>query len=101
MSEQPHHILEEQEEERKPKRKRICYTSELKLKLIQLCIQNGNRYIETVPEDDFWSYIRTLFLSMLECNTNTRNGISIHRKVADISGVAIAPPTDLEQAINT
>ncbi|KAF8434464.1 hypothetical protein BGX38DRAFT_1219473 [Terfezia claveryi] len=124
MSEQHHHALEEQQQQQnrseheqqqqsKSERKRIRYTSQLKLKLIQLCIQNGDRYIETTPEEDFWSYIRTLFPSVTECNTG--NGSTIRRKVADIvserkaaiairqtqSGVAIAPPTDLEQAIDT
>ncbi|KAF8415346.1 hypothetical protein EV426DRAFT_630077 [Tirmania nivea] len=113
MSEQHHYKLEESQEQSQPKRKRITYTSELKLKLMQLCIENGDRYIETVPEDNFWSYIRTLFFSITELNTG--NGSTIRRKVADIvserkaiiavqraqSGVAVAPPTDLEQATDT
>lgn len=113
MSEQHDPTLEEQQPQSPSKRKRIRYTSELKLKLIRLCIQNGDRYIKPVPQDDFWSYIRTQFL---ECNSG--NGSTIRRKVADIvserkaaiairraqSGVvvAVAPPaTDLEQAIDT
>lgn len=52
MSEQHNYTSEEPQEQSQPDRKRIRYTPELKLKLIQLCIENGDRYIETTPEDD-------------------------------------------------
>ncbi|KAF8435568.1 hypothetical protein BGX38DRAFT_1145623 [Terfezia claveryi] len=99
MPEQHHQTSEESQEQSQSDRKRIRYTPELKLKLIQLCIENGDHYIETTPEDDFWSYIRTLFISFTECIVG--NGSTIRRKVADKSGVAVAPPTDLEQATDT
>ncbi|KAF8458119.1 hypothetical protein BGX38DRAFT_1265407 [Terfezia claveryi] len=113
MPEQHHQTSEESQEQSQSDRKRIRYTPELKLKLIQLCIENGDHYIETTPEDDFWSYIRTLFISFTECIVG--NGSTIRRKVVDIvserkatiavrrvqSGVAVAPPTDLEQVTDT
>ncbi|KAF8454151.1 hypothetical protein BGX38DRAFT_1268041 [Terfezia claveryi] len=113
MPEQHHQTSKESQEQSQSDQKRIRYTPELKLKLIQLCIENGDHYIETTPEDDFWSYIRTLFISFTECIVG--NGSTIRRKVADIvserkatiavrrvqSGVAVAPPTDLEQATDT
>ncbi|RPB19083.1 hypothetical protein L211DRAFT_853493 [Terfezia boudieri ATCC MYA-4762] len=104
MSAQDHHTLEEQQEQSQSERKRIRYTPELKLKLIQLCIQNGDRYIETTPEDDFRSYIRTLFLSFTECIIG--NGSTIRRKVADIVISAVTSllqlhPTQQHNTIST
>ena len=71
-------------------RRRIHYTPELKLKLMKLCVENGARYIETVPMDDFWRYIRALFISANglrdggDRDGSDRDGGSIRRKVASI-----------------
>jgi len=50
LTEQPEH-----------KTKRLHYTPELKLKLIHLCINNHERYLEEASEVLFWQYITALF----------------------------------------
>ena len=96
------------------RRTRIQYTAELKLKLIQLCIDNGDRYLTTASEDEFWRYIRIQFMKILGLQTPPDGG-PICRKVgtivadlkADISvrqsgsGIAVPAATDLEQATDT
>lgn len=82
MPEPQHQTSEEPQEQSQTDRKRIQYTPELKLKLMQLCIQNGDRYIETIPNVVNSNSIRTLFRSVTKFNTG--NGSTIRRKVADI-----------------
>ena len=84
MHEQDLFKPEEDQHDDQPDRRRIHYTPEFKLKLMQLCVQNGDQYMETVPEEDVWSYIQTLFMSITECNTG--NGNTICCKVADMVG---------------
>ena len=60
-------------------RRRIRYTPKLKLKLIQLCIENGGQFLEARSEDDFWRFIRTLFAEMsgLEPGDGVRYGAKL------------------------
>ena len=92
------------------KPKRVHYTPELKLQLIRLCINNGERYLEPGSEIPFWQYISALFKDI-----TGQQGADVRKKVQSmvgdrkasieaqktLSGVAIAPITDLEQAINS
>lgn len=84
--------------------KRIHYTPQLKLQLIRLCIEHGERFLTVESEDEFWREIQALFGPMAGSTTIDRG--EIHRKVlslvadkkatikvrARLSGVAIAAP---------
>ncbi|KAF8455124.1 hypothetical protein BGX38DRAFT_1258235 [Terfezia claveryi] len=92
-----------------PKPKHFHYTPELKLQLIHLCIGNGDQYLEEPQEDPFWQYITAIFQQ-----TSGNQGACARKKVTAmvaerkstleardmLSGVAIPPVTDLEQAID-
>ena len=41
-------------------RKRIHYTPQLKLQLIRLCIENGERFLAVDSEDEFWRDIQVV-----------------------------------------
>jgi len=92
------------------KPKCLHYTPELKLELIRLCINDTERYINEPAEVTFWQYMSALFKDV----TN-HQGADIRKKVASmvaeckatldarkmLSGVALPPVTDLEQAIDS
>ena len=89
-------------------RSRLFYTPELKLQLIRLCIENTDRYLE-LNGNVFWQYILAIFKEQ----TGYQPG-DLRKKVASmvterqatievnkrLSGVAIPPLTDLEQALD-
>lgn len=89
--------------------KRVHLTPELKLFLIRLCSENKERYLEEPTEFTFWQFITALFKEMTgHEGADLRKTVNVmvgDRKAALeaqrlLSGVALRPATDLEQAID-
>ncbi|KAF8454418.1 hypothetical protein BGX38DRAFT_1268017 [Terfezia claveryi] len=105
LSEQP----TQEQSQGEPSKKRLHYTPQLKLQLICLCVENRERYIEESLETTFWQYISILFKEI-----SSHHGADVRKKVISmvseckatlearkqLSGVALPPVTDLEQAID-
>ena len=99
-------------QERKYQR-RVRYTPELKLKLMQLCVEYQDRYLEMNSIDDFFRFIRTQFAPHAGIEPIIGDGVQLRQKVKSMiadrqaaiarqklqSGVAIAA-TDLDQAVD-
>ncbi|KAF8459137.1 hypothetical protein BGX38DRAFT_1264826 [Terfezia claveryi] len=91
------------------KQKRVHYTPELKLLLLRLCIEHQEHYLEEQTEATFWQFITALFRERtghqgadlrkkINVMVGDRKGALEARKL--LSGVALPPTTDLEQAID-
>ncbi|KAF8421900.1 hypothetical protein BGX38DRAFT_1279934 [Terfezia claveryi] len=90
--------------------KRLHYIPQLKLQLICLCTNNGERYIEESLETTFWQYITILFKGI-----TSHQGADVRKKVMSMvserkaslearkqfTGVALPPVIDLKQAIDS
>ncbi|RPB27108.1 hypothetical protein L211DRAFT_846659 [Terfezia boudieri ATCC MYA-4762] len=90
------------------KQQRVHYTPELKLQLIRLCINSTEQFCE-LNAGAFWQYIAVLF----QQKTGNKAG-DLRKKVSTLitereavirahklqSGVAVAAPTDLDQALD-
>ena len=99
------------------KTKRLHYTPELKLQLMRLCVNNGEQYIQEPSNSEiaFWQHISALFQEMSGHQKPMASHVSVRRNVQamvderkavleerkGLSGVAIPPVTDLEQAIDS
>ena len=94
-------------------RRRVRYTPEIKLKLVQLCIDNQDQYLEMNSIDEFFRFIRVQFAALAGLEQVTGDGSQLRQKVKTMiadrqaaiaaykmqSGVAIAT-TDLDQAVD-
>ena len=98
----------------KPKsRRRVRYTPKMKLKLIQLCINNQDQYLEMNSIDEFFRFIRVHFAALACLQQVTVDGSQLRQKVKTMiadrqaaitaykmpSEVAITT-TDLDQAVD-
>ena len=90
-------------------KKRVFYTPELKLKLVCICVDNSDRYLDQNAVGSFWNYVSALFRDVTGVpSTDIRKKIAtmVSERQTAIqiqnmnSGVTEPASTDLEQAID-
>ncbi|KAF8435231.1 hypothetical protein BGX38DRAFT_1275131 [Terfezia claveryi] len=109
QAQQPISIAEQSIQGVEAKPKWVHYTPDLKLLLLRLCIKHQLRYLEEPTEFTFWQFITALFREKAgHQGADLRKKVNVmvgDRKGALeawklLSGVALPPTTDLEQAID-